>query len=119
MNTGWPEVPGSLRDIAASLNLLSGALVDRPSLAMGILERFEEMYAALLGPDGPEAVLGAVRRHSATIGREVRVELSDGRAINGHAADLDQRGQLIVDDEAGVRHVVAVGDVLHLRPRGI
>jgi BirA family biotin operon repressor/biotin-[acetyl-CoA-carboxylase] ligase len=34
----------------------------------------------------------------------------------GQAAGVDTTGALLVRDDAGAEHVVAAGDVIHLRP---
>ncbi|WP_423918740.1 hypothetical protein [Candidatus Poriferisodalis sp.] len=37
------------------------------------------------------------------------------RVLEGFATDLDAEGRLLVTDDAGATHTVAVGDVVHLR----
>jgi pyruvate/2-oxoglutarate dehydrogenase complex dihydrolipoamide dehydrogenase (E3) component len=56
------------------------------------------------------------------LGRTVRVERAasddpgaDGVVVEGTAVDLTDEGHLVVDD-GRTRQVVAVGDVVHLRP---
>ena len=141
LNTGWPEVPAELAGIATSLNLESGAAVDRTLLARRVLEGLEARYELLCqsagGPgewDGATALLEEARRNSATLGRRVRISFdaptgvpaagtraadapgADGRSLEGRAGDLDAEGRLLVTDDAGATHTVAVGDVVHLRP---
>ena len=128
LNTGWPEVPDELDGIATSLNLESGAPVDRSRLARLVLEGLEQRYASLCGAahghDGDAAsgaisLLAEARGCSATLGRRVRIsfdETSSGGALEGLASDLDAEGRLLVCDDAGKMHTVSVGDVVHLRP---
>ena len=130
LNTGWPEVPAELEGVATSLNLESGVPVDRTLLARRVLEGLEDRYERLcLIGDGPNRVNGAAavleeaRRNSATLGRRVRISFdataesaTDGHSLEGVASDLDAHGRLLVTDDAGVTHTVAVGDVVHLRP---
>ncbi len=133
LNTGWPEVPAELAAVATSLNLESGAPVDRTLLAGRVLEGLERRYADLCGGhDGNgAALLDEARRCSATLGRRVRIEFdaaalrapndgdtprrADTNALVGVATDLDADGRLLVTDSGGVTHTVAVGDVVHLR----
>ena len=133
LNTGWPKVPVELAAVATSLNLESGAAVDRTLLARRVLEGFERRYAGLCGGDdgNGEVLLDEARRCSATLGRRVRIEFdaaaprapnerdAPGRAgtnaLAGIATDLDADGRLLVTDPQGVTHTVAVGDVVHLR----
>ena len=127
LNTGWPEVPAELEGVATSLNLESGAPVDRTLLAHRVLEGLETRYELLCrAADGAGAaiVLDEARRNSATLGHRVRVSLdattdalaNDARSLEGVASDLDAAGRLLITDDAGAVHTVAVGDVVHLRP---
>ena len=132
LNTGWPAVPDELDGVATSLNLESGAPVDRSQLARLVLEGLEQRYARLCRTDpaddrsedqrddtGAARVLSEARRCSATLGRRVRIsfdETSNGGALEGLASDLDAEGRLLVRDDAGDTHTVSVGDVVHLRP---
>lgn len=53
----------------------------------------------------------------ATLGKLVRVELTNGLMITGQAQDVDIEGRLLVVDTAdnSIRHVIDTGDVVHLR----
>ena len=135
LNTGWPEVPAELEGIATSLNLESGTTVDRTALARRVLKGFEARYELLCRADhgpgggpGAAAVLEEARRNSATLRRRVRISFdattdgrptdgstADGPGLEGLAIDLDAEGRLLVTDDAGAIHTVAVGDVVHLR----
>lgn len=53
----------------------------------------------------------------ATLGTRVRVELRAGDSIVGIADDVDDQSRLVVVDDAGVVHIVDVGDVVHLRAK--
>ena len=136
LNTGWPQVPPELEGVATSLNLEAGAAVDRTALARRVLEGLEARYELLCradhglgGGSGAAAVLDEARRNSATLGRRVRISFdatADRPAtddpktgppiLEGLASDLDAYGRLLVTDDAGAIHTVAVGDVVHLRP---
>ncbi len=119
INVDWPEpLPEDLAPIATSLRPHSGGPVDATDLLVAMLRGFEERLAVVErqeGGGGPAALLAEYRRRSATLGRSVRVELP-GREILGTAADVTASGSLVVEDESGVRHDVAAGDVIHLRP---
>ena len=53
----------------------------------------------------------------ATLGKLVRVELTNGLMITGQAQDVDIEGRLLVVDTAdnSIRHFIDTGDVVHLR----
>ncbi len=53
----------------------------------------------------------------ATLGKLVKVELTNGVVITGQAQDVDSEGRLLVvgTGDKSVRHVIDTGDVVHLR----
>ena len=65
--------------------------------------------------DSDDAILHAEHKAAlVTLGTRVRVQLSASDLV-GVAVDLDEQSRLLVRDDAGVTHVVDVGDVVHLR----
>jgi BirA family biotin operon repressor/biotin-[acetyl-CoA-carboxylase] ligase len=46
------------------------------------------------------------------------VDLGAEGSIEGVAVGIDDDGHLVVVDDDGASHTVAVGDVVHLRPAG-
>jgi len=77
-----------------------------------ILARWEEVADV---PDlGPDALALAYRERCATIGREVRISLSDGTSVDGVARDVDGAGRLVLETPDGSR-TFGAGDVVHLR----
>ena len=118
LNTGWGQVPPELELVATSLDLLTRSSVDRPSLALKILQNFENEYAHLLELTGSEQLLREVRHHSSTLGRRVRVHFDNSKetpTLEGHAVDLNGDGQLVVQTDRGDLQTVSVADVEHLR----
>jgi BirA family biotin operon repressor/biotin-[acetyl-CoA-carboxylase] ligase len=60
-------------------------------------------------------VISAYRGVCVTLGRNVRAETLDGRTVEGIAADVDDHGNLLVDDmNSGRREAVAFGQIEHL-----
>ena len=115
LNTNWPELPEELAGSASSLNLLSGGPVNQVQLAFHVLDRFEYWLGA-----HPDHLLANYEVNSATIGREVNVELPAG-TLRGVATGIDAAGHLIVNETSAddaEPHVISVGDVVHLRPTG-
>lgn len=55
-----------------------------------------------------------LRAASATLGRKVRVQRTDGTSILGTAVDIDGSGRLVVADDSG-EVAIDAGDVFHLR----
>ena len=118
INTSWGVVPVELQSIATSLNVLSGSSIDRNALALDILKNLEIEYTSLLRPNGKQQLLQEVKKHSGTLGKQVRVQLGTEPKIHqivGRAVDLDESGQLVLETENNEVQVVAAGDVEHLR----
>jgi len=118
INTSWGVVPAELQSIATSLDVLSGSSIDRNALALDILKNLEIEYTSLLLPNGKQQLLQEVKKHSGTLGKQVRVQLGTEPKIHqivGRAVDLDESGQLVLETENNEVQVVAAGDVEHLR----
>lgn len=114
-NVNWPPTPEAgmpkeLVTIATACNLEAGRAVDRDVLLDAFLDRLTARVGDLA------AVVPAYRARLATLGREVHVDLG-ATTIEGTATDLDAAGRLVVTTADGAQVTVAVGDVVHLRPR--
>lgn len=115
LNVNWPqELPPELADSAVALNHLTGRPVDRVRLLVSLLRALEERRALMDSPEGRRQLASEYRRRCATVGQEVRVQLSD-ETFTGRATDITDRGHLIVETSVCLREVTA-GDVVHLRP---
>jgi BirA family biotin operon repressor/biotin-[acetyl-CoA-carboxylase] ligase len=113
LNVNWPEpLPDDLASTATACNLVVGHHVDRDELLDAFLDCLAVRYDALEWP----SMLSDVRGRSATLGRDVRVELPGDRVLVGRAADLAEDGALLVETRPGEVIRVSVGDVVHLRP---
>jgi len=113
VNVGWPALSDDAPPGATSL-AAAGHRVDRAELLESALVRFEARLTDLEAPDGPERLRRAHLERSATVGGEVRVDMSDG-PITGTAVDLALDGSLLVDSGDG-SVAFRAGDVVHLRP---
>lgn len=120
INVGWPlsddDLPGGLVGEATSLDQEAGRAVDRPALLSRLLADLGPRLAELGTTEGRARVASELRETCVTLGRRVRVELSEGQ-IEGTATDLTDEGHLVVVTDDGTKTVVA-GDVVHLRPAG-
>lgn len=91
---------------------------DRDPLLRAILRELEQHYRDWTAADGDADASGlraAYQAASATIGREVRVELPGDRTLTGTATGVDASGQLQVSAPDG-EHTLSAGDVVHVRP---
>ena len=106
------ESAGMLPPVA--LAELASRSVDRNELLVAVLLRLGAWYRRLGGTQGAPDLLAELRRHSATLGRRVRVQ-TPGGVVVGRAADFTAQGHLVVATAAGPV-TVAAGDCHHLRP---
>ena len=113
INCNWVSIPDGLGGVAASLDTLSGAPVDREALAAGTVLGFERRLGELVA-SGAE-LLEEARARSATIGSDVVVRTPEGE-VRGRAVDLDGEGALLVEAGGASPERIVVGDVLKLRP---
>jgi BirA family biotin operon repressor/biotin-[acetyl-CoA-carboxylase] ligase len=114
INVAWPaDLPPELDEIAVAISHIVPEAVDREDLLIALLEELASRYDVLAAGER-SSLLGEWRARSATLGREVRVELGD-EVLAGVAIDVTDDGHLVLEATDGARRELAVGDVVHLR----
>jgi BirA family biotin operon repressor/biotin-[acetyl-CoA-carboxylase] ligase len=113
LNLDWPS--DRLPEGATAVNRVSGRPADAGRVLVAFLTQLDRRCRQLEEAAGREALSAAAREASATIGREVRVELAGG-TVAGRAEDVDELGHLRVRTADGGLVEVTAGDVVHLRP---
>jgi BirA family transcriptional regulator, biotin operon repressor / biotin---[acetyl-CoA-carboxylase] ligase len=103
--------PGTLQP--TSLALAGARTTDRETVLKAALRALARTYATWRSD--PVALAPAYRSVCSTLGRNVRVELPGGTAVEGIATTVDDDGRLEVRDDAGGVHRFGAGDVVHLR----
>ena len=110
VNLPLEDLPADLADSAGSLLTVTGRSWDRVLVLAALLECIEKDYLALTEGRLDE-LLERYRRVCLTLGRAVRVALGS-TVIKGTAVDVDQKGRLVIEDEADGRLVrVNAGEV--------
>jgi len=106
-----PEIAARATSLEAerSANHLADPSVDRVRLASAIINRFDAWSTATA-----EDLHEEMMRHSATLGRLVRVELQD-ESVVGTVTAIDPDGRLALTADDGDVRRWAAGDVTHLR----
>jgi BirA family transcriptional regulator, biotin operon repressor / biotin---[acetyl-CoA-carboxylase] ligase len=92
---------------------LEGHRVDRTEL-------FGEVVSSLRASLGdfaahPSTFMNHYRGRSATLDRDVRVELPGDRTVEGRVSDFDAHGRLLLETPDGLL-TLSAGDVVHVRP---
>jgi BirA family transcriptional regulator, biotin operon repressor / biotin---[acetyl-CoA-carboxylase] ligase len=75
---------------------------------------FLHEWLRVLAAQWPDPIEPRYRAQLATLGQRVRVERT-GDPLVGDAVDVQPDGTLIVRDDHGTDHQIALGDVIHLR----
>jgi BirA family biotin operon repressor/biotin-[acetyl-CoA-carboxylase] ligase len=92
---------------------LAGLAVDRTVL-FGRVARSLRLWLGVFA-GSPNTFLNQYRGRSATLDRDVRVELPGDRTVTGRAFDFDSYGRLLLRTPDGML-TLSAGDVVHLRP---
>jgi BirA family biotin operon repressor/biotin-[acetyl-CoA-carboxylase] ligase len=105
----------SATSLAIAAREHSGVLPSRTAVIATVLAAFELLYGRWESQAGDDASLAAsyVERCD-TIGRQVRVELSGQRSVEGIADRIDADGRLVIRTTSGSA-VYGAGDVVHLQ----
>jgi BirA family biotin operon repressor/biotin-[acetyl-CoA-carboxylase] ligase len=106
------EIPGELRERAVSIKEVLKRQVSRTSLLAKILQEIEGTYIKLLNEE-TDKILEEWRGLTETLGRKVKV-VTGKEVVEGVAVDVASDGSLIIEDLAGVKRFIYVGDVIHL-----
>ncbi len=118
VTTRADELPPVTGLPATSLQLAGAVSTDRDPRLRALLRGLASWYAGWRDSGGDAemcGLLGAYRRHCATIGRDVRVHLPNGAELAGEVSTVDGDGQLVLRTADGTEHRVSAGDVLHVR----
>lgn len=101
------DFPDALRDKAGSLSMFATTEPDRTEVLCEVLFHIEQSIDLLM-EDFP-SLLDRYRALCITLGREIQA--SGGADLRGTAIDINQDGELIVRDDAGVLHTLRTADV--------
>ena len=102
------DFPADIQDIAASLSMVTGKVVDRARVAAAMMDALYHMDETLL--TGKDAMLMAYRQNCITIGPDISLVRGD-EVRHGHALDVDAEGALIVRFPDGHTEAVNSGEV--------
>ena len=103
------DFPEELRNIAASLSMVTGKTVDRAKVAAAMMEALFRMSGNLLTEKA--SVLERYRQDCITIGQEISLLRVGEPVRHGKAVDMDEEGGLIVEFPEGHRETVNSGEV--------
>ncbi len=102
------DFPPEIRDMAASLSMVTGKPVDRFALAAALVDALETMDRNLL--TGKDSLMNRYRASCITLGRDICLVRSD-TVRYGHAMGITDDGALLVRFSDGHTEAVASGEV--------
>ncbi len=102
------DFPPEIRDMAASLSMLTGRSPSRSALCAALISALFKMDANLFS--GKEEMLNRYRRDCVTLGKEISIVRGDGTS-HATALDIDSDGALVVRYAYGKMEKVASGEV--------
>jgi BirA family biotin operon repressor/biotin-[acetyl-CoA-carboxylase] ligase len=110
------ELPvASATSLAIAASQLGTELPSRTAVIATVLAAFELLYRRWEALDGNDASLAAAYAERCdTLGRPVRVLLTEQRNVEGIADRIDPDGRLVVRTDSGTS-VYGAGDVIHLQ----
>lgn len=102
------DFPPELSEKGASLSMLTSSMqYSRTDVLCAVLESIEKAVELCYSDYG--ALLDEYRKLSITIGSQIVA--SGGADVRGTAVDINESGELLVQDEQGTLHLLHVGDV--------
>jgi BirA family transcriptional regulator, biotin operon repressor / biotin---[acetyl-CoA-carboxylase] ligase len=114
VNLSERAFPQELRDVATSVEALTGATADAETLLEALLRALALRYETLQGADGLALTLDAwTLRSSYAKGRKVRVHLAH-ETFDGTTRGLEPDGALRVETNGAIR-IIRAGDITHVR----
>lgn len=115
VNMSEEEIPEEIKEIATSLKICKGEDFSRSLLVVEIIKEFDKWYQ-LLEKRNRKTIIDRWMQLSGTIGRQVRVVLTD-RELTALAEAIDEEGRLIVRLEDGSYEKICAGDVTLIRAK--
>lgn len=103
------DFPDEIRNIAASLSMVTGNPIDRSRIAAALMDSFFRMDETLL--TGVDAMMEAYRRDCITLGQDISLVRADGAVRHGRALTVDPEGALVVLFSDGTAEAVSSGEV--------
>lgn len=102
------DFAADIRDIAASLAMVTGKEINRANVAAAMMESLHAMSCSLFS--GTFAMLRQYRRDCITVGQDISILRGDS-VRHAHALDVDESGALVVRYDDGTVEAVNSGEV--------
>jgi BirA family biotin operon repressor/biotin-[acetyl-CoA-carboxylase] ligase len=108
------QIRDEIREIAISLKDIVGRELDRMEIFSNILKTFESYLERIKNKEIDDyEILKRYKKYSITIGRVVKIQLSNNEIITGKVYDIDFDG-IVLGTEKGIERIVS-GICIHVR----
>lgn len=109
VNQQLEHFPENLRDIATSIAIEKGEILNRSSILQAILKEMEELYIDYL-ENGFRIVKLLWESYAVSIGKNITARMLTG-TIEGKALGITDDGVLLLEDSEGVIHQIYSADI--------
>lgn len=110
VNVEAGEIPTELRNIATSLRIEAGRVIDRATLLQHMLLEMEKLYHHYL-QEGFRTIKLLWESYAINLGARVQARTLQG-TLSGRALGISDRGFLILEEEDGERREVSSADIM-------
>ncbi|NBI07516.1 biotin--[acetyl-CoA-carboxylase] ligase [Senegalia massiliensis] len=109
-NLDEKDLTDDIKEMATSIKIENGSIVNRENLIIDILEKFEYLYEDFLKTKSLNKTLDICSEKSALLGKMVYLVKGEER-FKVRAIDLDSEGRLIVEDKLGNKETIISGEI--------
>jgi BirA family transcriptional regulator, biotin operon repressor / biotin---[acetyl-CoA-carboxylase] ligase len=113
VNHSVSDFPAELAELATSLNIIKQEQCSRRLILQEFLKEFELAYYAL-PESGMSKLHEYAKKHSATLGKLVKIAQGAGRFVEGEAVDLELDGSLLIKGVNGGITRIYSGDLIEV-----
>ena len=106
INVNNKEFPDDIKDMASSLLIETGILMDRSKLIACIIYHFYKNFHIFLKTEDMSGLKENYEKHLANIGKEVKI-LDPKGEYNAIALSIDESGALLVNTEGKIKRIIS------------
>lgn len=106
INVNNKEFPDDIKDMASSLLLETGILMDRSKLIAGIIYHFYKNFNTFLKTEDMSGLKENYEKHLANIGKDVKI-LDPKGSYQAVALGIDETGALLVNSEGKIKRIIS------------
>ncbi len=113
INMNQTQFPKDIQDIATSMKMETGNIINRADLILSLLEYLDYGYEDYL-QGNKESLLQKWISNTDMFGKTVTVH-QKGASMTGTAIGLDSEGRLILQTSDGETHIISSGELFNIR----